>query len=76
MEVLIYLLPLAVLLGLAGLIAFFWSVKSGQFDDMEGPAWRILADDDETAPPKNASQDQASPDPFTPSVPPDKENPS
>ncbi len=76
MEVLIYLLPLAVLLGLAGLIAFFWSVKSGQFDDMEGPAWRILADDDESAPPTNASQDRAPPDPSPPSAPPDKENSS
>ncbi len=45
MEVLYLLIPLAVLL--AGVIvwAFFWSVKSGQFDDLEGPAHRILMDD-------------------------------
>lgn len=45
MEILYLLIPLAVLL--AGVIvwAFFWSVKSGQFDDLEGPAHRILMDD-------------------------------
>jgi cbb3-type cytochrome oxidase maturation protein len=46
MEVLYLLVPLAVLI--AGLIAalFFWSIKSGQFDDLEGPAHRILMDDE------------------------------
>ena len=40
------LIPLSVaLVALIGL-AFWWSVKSGQFDDLEGPAHRILADDD------------------------------
>ncbi len=45
MEILYLLIPLAVIL--AGVIvwAFFWSVKSGQFDDLEGPAHRILMDD-------------------------------
>jgi cbb3-type cytochrome oxidase maturation protein len=47
MEVLIYLVPLALLLGLAGLAAFLWSLKSGQYDDLDGAAWRAIMDDDE-----------------------------
>jgi cbb3-type cytochrome oxidase maturation protein len=49
------LLPLALLMGLGGLAAFFWALKGGQFDDMEGAANRILIDDepipDEAGPP-------------------------
>jgi cbb3-type cytochrome oxidase maturation protein len=47
MEVLIYLVPAALMLGLAGLAAFMWSLKSGQYDDLDGAAWRAIADDDE-----------------------------
>ncbi len=46
MNVLIYLLPIALSLGLMGLIAFLWSLRSGQYDDLEGAALRILDDDD------------------------------
>ncbi|NRG19564.1 cbb3-type cytochrome oxidase assembly protein CcoS [Rhizobiales bacterium] len=46
MDVLIYLVPIALFLGLLGLGAFLWSLKSGQFDDLEGAKWRILSDDD------------------------------
>ena len=46
MEVLLYLIPIALFLGLAGLGAFLWSLKSGQFDDMEGNASRILFEED------------------------------
>lgn len=46
MEVLIYLVPLALILGLLGLVAFLWSLKSGQYDDLEGAAWRAIADDE------------------------------
>lgn len=46
MEVLIYLVPMALLLGLTGLAAFLWSLKNGQYDDVEGAALRILKDDD------------------------------
>ena len=35
-----------VFLGLTGLVAFLWSLKSGQYDDVEGAALRVLADDD------------------------------
>jgi cbb3-type cytochrome oxidase maturation protein len=48
-EVLIYLMPLALGLGLAGLGAFLWSLKAGQYDDLEGAAWRAIMDDDVTA---------------------------
>jgi len=46
MNVLVYLVPMALGLGLTALFAFLWSVRAGQFDDMEGAAIRILADDD------------------------------
>ena len=46
MEIIYLLIPLSLVL-VAGIVwAFFWAVKSGQFDDLEGPAHRILMDDD------------------------------
>lgn len=42
------LLPVALLLGLGGLAAFLWSVRSGQYDDLDGAAHRILDDDEES----------------------------
>lgn len=42
MEVLVILVPLALGLGLAGLLAFLWSL--GQYDDLDGAAWRAIAD--------------------------------
>lgn len=47
MSSLLYLIPIALFLGLIGLIGFLWSLKSGQYDDIEGAANRILLDDDE-----------------------------
>ncbi len=47
MNVLIYLIPIALFLGGLGLVAFLWSLKSGQYDDLEGAANRILFDEDE-----------------------------
>lgn len=46
MSVLLYLVPIALFLGLLGLAGFIWSLKSGQYEDMDGAAWRILLDDD------------------------------
>jgi cbb3-type cytochrome oxidase maturation protein len=46
MNVILYLLPMALGLGLTGLVAFLWSLRTGQFDDMEGAAVRVLEDDD------------------------------
>ena len=42
------LIPIALGLGLAALATFFWAMRSGQFDDMDGAALRILIDDDDT----------------------------
>lgn len=47
MTILLYLIPIALLLGGLGLAAFLWALKSGQYEDMEGAANRILFDDDE-----------------------------
>jgi cbb3-type cytochrome oxidase maturation protein len=57
MDVLIYLVPLALFLGLLGLGAFLWSLKSGQYDDLEGAAWRAIMDDDD-APPAKSPEEQ------------------
>ena len=46
MTVLVYLVPMAVLLGLAGLIGFLWSLSTGQYDDLDGAAVRVLDDSD------------------------------
>ncbi len=46
MDVILYLLPIALALGLGGLFAFLWSLRSGQYEDMEGAAHRVLGDDD------------------------------
>jgi len=53
MTALAWLIPCALLLGLAGLGAFLWSLHSGQFDDLEGAGWRILEDED-AEPPQQA----------------------
>jgi cbb3-type cytochrome oxidase maturation protein len=47
MDVLIYLIPIALGMGLLGLGAFLWSLKSGQYDDLDGAAQRILMDEDD-----------------------------
>jgi len=49
---LLFLIPIAVAMGGAGLVAFLWALKSGQFDDLDGAAGRVLFDDDPPAPPK------------------------
>ena len=46
MTVLLVLVPLALLLGLAGLFAFLWSLRTDQYSDLDGAAVRMLADDD------------------------------
>lgn len=52
MEVLLYLVPLAIALGGLGLAALLWSLKNGQYDDLDGAAWRAIADDE---PPETSS---------------------
>jgi len=46
MDIILYLIPIALFLGVLGLAAFLWALKSGQFEDLEGAARRILFDDD------------------------------
>jgi cbb3-type cytochrome oxidase maturation protein len=46
MDVIAYLIPIAIFLGAVGLAAFFWSLRHGQYDDLDGAAERILFDDD------------------------------
>ena len=47
MEVLYFLIPLTLVFVGLGIGVFFWAVKSGQYEDLEGPAHRILFDDDQ-----------------------------
>ena len=44
MNLLIVLIPIALLMGAMGLAAFLWSLKSGQYEDLDGAAWRALDD--------------------------------
>lgn len=67
---LLFLIPIALFLGALGLIAFLWSIKSGQYDDLEGAAYRILDDDDER--PKD-SEGAATRTPYTSADGPDPE---
>jgi cbb3-type cytochrome oxidase maturation protein len=46
MNVLVYLVPVALCLGLLGLAGFMWSLRNSQYDDLEGAAWRAIQDDD------------------------------
>lgn len=64
MEILYLLIPLGLLVLGVAIWGFIWAVKSGQFDDMEGPAYRILMDDDDiripTRNPENTSKEHDS----------------
>ncbi len=62
MEVLYILVPLSVVLALVIGLVFVLAIRSGQFEDLEGPAYRMLADKDEVDPPKlsaSTSRDQS-----------------
>lgn len=47
MDVLVFLVPLALGLGLLGLAAFLWSLNAGQYDDLDGAGWRAIMDSDD-----------------------------
>ena len=49
MEALYLLIPLSVVLVFAIAVAFWWSLRKGQYDDLEGPGYRVLMDDDKPA---------------------------
>jgi cbb3-type cytochrome oxidase maturation protein len=53
MSGLLYLIPIALLLGFLGLLGFLWALRSGQFDDLDGAAERILFDDEDEEPDGN-----------------------
>ncbi|MGC2857010.1 cbb3-type cytochrome oxidase assembly protein CcoS [Novispirillum sp. DQ9] len=64
MDSLLMLIPVALVLGLLGLLGFLWALRSGQFDDLDGAAHRILFDEDDapgspSAPPAAPPQDRA-----------------
>jgi len=63
MNILVILFPLALGLGLAGLGAFFWCMRNGQYADLEGAGWRVLQDDDlgPDAPAQDERGDEATP---------------
>ena len=50
MDVLLFLVPLAMILAAAGVTAFIWAVRRGQYDDLDTPAIRILFDDEDDSP--------------------------
>lgn len=68
MEILYLLIPLSVVLVFLIGWGFWWSVRSGQFDDLEGPAYRVLMDDDK-APQENG---EPGPAPGPPGTGPDQ----
>ncbi|MFC7294174.1 cbb3-type cytochrome oxidase assembly protein CcoS [Marinobacter aromaticivorans] len=53
-----FLVPLMLMLVVVGIALFSWAVKNGQYDDLEGPAHRILYDDDIDMIPEEARQDK------------------
>lgn len=57
MSALLFLVPIALFLGGLGLAAFLWSLRSGQYEDLEGAAHRILIEDDDK--PLEDSKDDA-----------------
>ena len=59
MEVLVFLIPIALGLGGLGLAAFIWALRSGQFEDLDGAAMRILNEDKDDAPAPVADASQA-----------------
>ena len=59
MEMLFFLIPIAVLFVFIAVAAFLYSVRSGQYEDLEGPGHRILMDDDDPLIPKYGEERQA-----------------
>jgi len=57
MEILFLLIPLAIVLMVVALAFFLWTVKTGQYDDLEGEGYRILMDEDDPLIPGNAARE-------------------
>ena len=58
MESLYLLIPFSIILVFAIAVIFWWSVRSGQFDDLEGPGYRVVSDDDTPPPARRGSADK------------------
>lgn len=58
MQIVMVLVPLMLILVAVGLVLFNWAVKNGQYDDLDGPAHRILYDEDKDMIPDDARQDK------------------
>ncbi|MCH8497543.1 MAG: cbb3-type cytochrome oxidase assembly protein CcoS [Marinobacter sp.] len=58
MEILLILVPIALILVSVGILVFSWAVRNGQYDDLDGPAHKILYDDDADMIPDDARQPQ------------------
>lgn len=71
MNIIFLLAPFSVLLGLAAVGAFFWTLRSGQYEDIEGSAARILIDDEDPEGPGGADE-PASPRTAEPATPLDR----
>ena len=69
MDIILMLIPAALLISGVTIVVFYWSVKSDQYEDMDGEAHRILMDDDDEMIPGNAKKQKQS----TPKISPDQE---
>lgn len=56
MNILYLLIPLGLIMLAIGIAAFFWATRSGQFDDLESPAWSVVMDDDKA--PRGSGDDK------------------
>lgn len=77
MEIVMLLVPIMLILVAMGILLFSWAVKNGQYDDLEGPAHRILYDDDKDLIPEEARTNKPAPaetKPNTPEAPEDTSN--
>ncbi len=59
MDVIYALLPAMIMLALGSVAVFFWAARAGQYDDLEGPAHRILDDDDDPMLPMNKQHEKS-----------------
>lgn len=62
MDVIYLLLPVALIIVIIIIAIFYWAVKSDQFEDLEGPAHRIIMDDDDVSPKQKPSADNSNTD--------------
>ena len=59
MRALAWLIPMALFMAMGGLVAFLWALRSGQYDDLEGAAYRVLDDHIDPEPPLTETEDKA-----------------